>query len=87
MTPSDRIVDLTGENVDCVIRGGELTDPSLTARRVGDLQLGAYAASSYLERAGRPAHPRELDGGPAPHRGLPVAANGEAHLVRDASGR
>jgi DNA-binding transcriptional LysR family regulator len=57
---SDRMVDLIGDNVDCVLRGGELTDPSLMARRVGDLQLGVHAAPSYLARAGTPLHPREL---------------------------
>jgi DNA-binding transcriptional LysR family regulator len=62
MGVSDRVVDLIGENVDCVVRGGELTDQSLMARRVGDLQLGVYAAPSYLERAGTPSHPRELEG-------------------------
>ena len=36
MGVSDRRVDLIGENVDCVVRGGELTDQSLIARRVGD---------------------------------------------------
>lgn len=61
MGVSDRMVDLIGENVDCVVRGGELTDQSLMARRVGDLQLGVYAAPSYLERAGSPTHPRELE--------------------------
>ena len=62
MGVSDRIVNIIGENVDCVVRGGELTDPSLMARHVGDLQLGVYAAPSYLARAGTPLHPRELDG-------------------------
>jgi len=61
MGASDRMVDLIGDNVDCVIRGGELTDQSLVARRVGDLQLGICAAPSYLERAGTPRHPRELE--------------------------
>ncbi len=61
MGVSDRRVDLIGENVDCVVRGGEITDQSLIARRVGDLQLGAFAAPSYLERAGVPSHPRELE--------------------------
>lgn len=61
MGVSDRRVDLIGENVDCVVRGGELTDQSLVARRVGDLQLGVYAAPSYLERAGTPSHPRALE--------------------------
>jgi DNA-binding transcriptional LysR family regulator len=61
MGVSDRVVDLVGENVDCVVRGGELTDQSLMARRVGDLQLGVYAAPSYLELAGTPTHPQELE--------------------------
>ncbi|PAU58461.1 LysR family transcriptional regulator [Pseudomonas indica] len=61
MGVSDRIVDLIDENVDCVVRGGELTDQSLMMRHVGDLQLGVYAAPSYLQRAGIPGHPRELE--------------------------
>jgi DNA-binding transcriptional LysR family regulator len=58
---SDRRVDLIGENVDCVVRGGELTDQSLMARRIGDLQLGVYAAPGYLQSAGTPKHPRDLE--------------------------
>ena len=62
MGVSDRMVDLIGDNVDCVVRGGELADPSLMARHVGDLQLKTCAAPAYLDRAGWPAHPRELEG-------------------------
>ena len=58
---SDRIIDIIGENVDCVVRGGEITDQSLIARHVGDLQLGIYATPGYLQRAGKPTHPRELE--------------------------
>jgi DNA-binding transcriptional LysR family regulator len=58
---SDRVVDLIGENVDCVLRGGELSDQSLIARRVADLPLGIYAAPEYLARAGTPSHPAELE--------------------------
>lgn len=61
MGVSDRMVDLIGEKVDCVIRGGELTDQSLMARRVGDLKLGVYAAPGYLQRLGTPVHPQELE--------------------------
>ncbi len=61
MGVSDRIVDIIDENVDCVVRGGELQDLSLMARRVGELQLGVFAAPAYLERLGRPAHPLELE--------------------------
>lgn len=58
---SDRRVDLIDDNVDCVVRGGELTEQSLIARHVGDLPLGVYAAPAYLERAGVPEHPRALE--------------------------
>lgn len=61
MGASDRKVDLIGENVDCVVRGGEITDQSLVARQVGQLQLRVYAAPSYLGRAGTPLHPGELE--------------------------
>lgn len=59
---SDRSVDIIGDNVDCVVRGGEIADQSLVARRIGDLQLKVYAAPSYLTRYGVPAHPGELEG-------------------------
>jgi DNA-binding transcriptional LysR family regulator len=61
MGVSDRMVDIIGENVDCVVRGGELTDQSLMARRLGDLQLGVYAAPGYLRRLGTPQHPGDLE--------------------------
>ncbi|MBL0918968.1 MAG: LysR family transcriptional regulator [Hydrogenophaga sp.] len=58
---SDRMVDLIGDHVDCVLRGGEIVDQSLMARRVGDLQIGAYAAPAYLRHAGTPSHPKALE--------------------------
>jgi DNA-binding transcriptional LysR family regulator len=58
---SDRMIDLIGENVDCVVRGGELTDQSLMARHITDLKLGVYAAPAYLQRTGTPNHPRDLE--------------------------
>ncbi|KVO02946.1 LysR family transcriptional regulator [Burkholderia ubonensis] len=61
MGVSDRVVDVIAENVDCVVRGGEPTDRSLVARRVGDLRLGVYASPDYLARAGTPSHPDELE--------------------------
>lgn len=61
MGVSDRIVDMIGENVDCVVRGGDITDQSLVARRIGDLRLGVYAAPEYLQRMGTPDHPRQLE--------------------------
>ena len=61
MGASDRMVDVIGENVDCVIRGGAITDQSLMARQIGALQLAVYAAPAYLARAGTPLHPAELE--------------------------
>jgi DNA-binding transcriptional LysR family regulator len=60
---SDRPVSLIDESVDCVIRGGEITDTSLIARHIADLPLGVYAAPSYLARYGTPTHPHELQHG------------------------
>lgn len=61
MGASDRLVDLIGDRVDCVIRGGEIAEPSLVARRIGDLPLRVCAAPSYLQRLGTPLHPRDLE--------------------------
>jgi len=58
---SDRPVDILAENVDCVIRGGEITDQSMVARRIGEFYLITCASPLYLKRNGRPAHPLELD--------------------------
>lgn len=59
----DRPVDLISDNVDCVIRGGDLVEQSLVARRIGNLALVAVATPGYLARHGMPTHPRELDDG------------------------
>lgn len=63
---TDRSVDLVGENVDCVIRGGDLVDPSLIARRIGEMHVITCAAPSYIARHGVPLHPDDLE------RGFPV---------------
>jgi DNA-binding transcriptional LysR family regulator len=61
MGVSDRMVDLIGDSVDCVIRGGEIAEPSLVARLVGELPICAYAAPGYLQRHGTPGHPMDLE--------------------------
>lgn len=58
---SDRIIDLVGDNVDCVIRGGELSDQSLVARRIGNMQFITVASPDYLRRHGTPAHPLDIE--------------------------
>ncbi len=57
---SDRQVNIVGEGVDCVIRGGALGDPLLVARKLMDLEYGTYASPAYLARRGTPEHPTEL---------------------------
>jgi DNA-binding transcriptional LysR family regulator len=58
---SDRPVDLIADNVDCVIRGGELVEQSLVARRIANMALVTVAAPDYLKRHGTPRHPLELE--------------------------
>ncbi|MFC4298776.1 LysR substrate-binding domain-containing protein [Castellaniella hirudinis] len=64
MRVSDRTVDLLDENVDCVIRGGPISDQSLVAKRLGELRLQTYASPEYVRRAGQPTHPGELEASP-----------------------
>ena len=84
MGASDRMVDVIGENVDCVIRGGAIADQSLMARQVGDLQLAVYAAPAYLAWAGTPVHPAELES--EQHRIVRFrwasSGNGFAHVMQ-----
>lgn len=60
---SDRPVDLVGEHVDCVLRGGEISDQSLVARRIGEFHTLLCASPAYLRRHGAPQHPRDLEDG------------------------
>lgn len=60
---TDRPVDLVGENVDCVIRGGNLSDQSLIARRIAEMNFITCAAPSYLQKHGEPQHPSDLQSG------------------------
>jgi DNA-binding transcriptional LysR family regulator len=60
---SDRPADLIGENLDCAVRAGEITDQGLIARRIGEMQLITCASPDYLARFGTPQHPRDIDDG------------------------
>lgn len=59
---TDRPVDLLAEGVDCVVRGGQVHDESLIARRLGELPVLTCAAPAYLARHGLPRSPDALDG-------------------------
>jgi LysR family transcriptional regulator for bpeEF and oprC len=57
---SDTNIDLLTDNIDCVIRGGELNDTSLIAKRIAELTFVTCAAPSYLKQYGTPQTPDEL---------------------------
>ncbi|WP_280155818.1 LysR family transcriptional regulator [Piscinibacter sp. XHJ-5] len=78
---SDKPVDLIGENVDCVLRAGAVTDPSLVARRIAEMQRVVCASPAYLKRCGVPLHPSDLDNDP--HRVINFFSwGGEGFVLR-----
>jgi LysR family transcriptional regulator for bpeEF and oprC len=58
---TDRPVDLLHEGIDCVIRGGQVLDESLVARRLGDMPLVTCASPAYIEKYGTPASIADLE--------------------------
>lgn len=62
----DRLVDLTAEGIDCVLRVGALQDSSLVARRIGLMRFVIAATPDYLARCGTPASIDDLPG----HEGI-----------------
>lgn len=58
----DRNVDLVGGGFDMAVRIGSLPDSALIARRIAPVRKVAVASPAYLDRRGRPAHPRDLGG-------------------------
>ena len=58
---SDRVVDLTGEAVDCAVRVGDMPDSSLVSVRLADNRRLCVATPAYLQRHGRPLQPQDLN--------------------------
>ncbi len=57
---NDGFTDLVEESIDLAIRVGEITDPSLVARRIGATRRVAVASPAYLKRRGTPRTPADL---------------------------
>lgn len=70
---SNDIQNLLQREADIAIRHVRPNQPDLIARHVGDFRASLYAATAYLDRAGRPRTPREVAdhafvGNPDPER-------------------
>lgn len=57
---TSRVVDIVHEGFDLAIRVGPLPDSTLTARKLGALDYGLFAAPAYLARRGTPRNPDDL---------------------------
>ncbi|GGC65417.1 LysR family transcriptional regulator [Undibacterium terreum] len=57
---SDEYIDLVGQGVDVAIRGGELKDSALRARRIGISERVYVAGAAYLEEHPAPLQPADL---------------------------
>ncbi|QGU33528.1 LysR family transcriptional regulator [Thermochromatium tepidum] len=55
-----RLVDIVHEGFDLAIRVGPLADSTLTARKLGEMEYGLFAAPAYLARRTTPALPGDL---------------------------
>ena len=62
LSEGDRLVNLVGEGVDCVIRGGDITEGDLMVRRLHVLPEITCASRDYLARHGEPHSPDDLEG-------------------------
>ena len=58
----DRLVDLIGEGVDCVIRVGEPADSGLVGRKLGTIAEGTFASPGYIATYGMPMSADDLNG-------------------------
>ncbi len=58
---TDEPIDMIGDGFDLALRVGSFADSSLRISRLMSFRRPAVASPAYLERFGRPAHPRELE--------------------------
>lgn len=61
LTLDNHPIDLIEHGFDVGVRSGPVRDSSYHIRRLGGQTLSLMASPSYLDSAGRPSHPRELE--------------------------
>jgi len=81
LTP--RPADFVDDTVDLTIRLGEISDPALIVRRLGNAVRLFYASPSYLARHGEPTHPKDL----ASHECILQSYMAQPRVWRAVSGR
>ncbi len=57
---SDSFIDLAEQAIDLAIRVGEITDPGLIAKRIGQVRRVTVASPAYLKAKGTPRTPSDL---------------------------
>lgn len=60
VSADDRFSDLVAEGYDVAIRGGDLPDSNIVARRLMDITAGVYGSPAYFRRYGEPKTPDDL---------------------------
>jgi DNA-binding transcriptional LysR family regulator len=57
---TERVLDLSNDEADVAIRGGEAREEALVGRKIADVPWAVYASRSYVERNGRPRRPEDV---------------------------
>jgi DNA-binding transcriptional LysR family regulator len=60
MKLEDRLIDVVRENIDLAIRSGTLGETEGTARKIAQMETVLFATPAYLDQAGRPEVPEDL---------------------------
>lgn len=60
LTLGDQFTDIVREGIDLALRISDPEDSSLLARRLAPVRILPVASPAYLNRRGRPAHPKDL---------------------------
>jgi len=80
MRVSNTVDDLSRREADIAVRMAPPTQSALVAKKVGEVELGFYAAPSYIARHGEPMSLEDLENHPT------VGFDSEAYAIRDVPG-